>query len=374
MAAIICSQNPVWPLWTFGLGIWLGYFFTFVLFLLLIKEKRMKLTPITFVVFLFSLWPFLVFPLRYSFPLSNLFILLAYFDALVIHKEDLAKALSYVTAFISIVVSISLPFWLVHVFIVEFPEFGTLDLSQMKGTEYVYENHFLFVTNAGVGYSRFYSMFDEPGVLGTLSAFVLLGNKYKLKYQTAIIFVGGLFTYSMAFYSLTFLGLFYYSLSSIKKFFSLLVSVTLVAALAYSFLKDDLAFQYSVLSRLESFGFEQVEDRTSSETNKYWNNFKKSPNVFWGMGQKRPWLEGNSYKLFIIEYGIQGMLVLMLMYFVLQKKITRKTLFFYLFFFLSFLQRPLAFRAWQILLFSCVVSALVCNISKQRNGAKNILD
>lgn len=357
VSSIICVQNPIWPLWKYGIGIWIGYLLT-VLLLFILKERKYKFSKFSIFILFFSFWTFLVFPLRYSLPLSNIFILLAYLSAQKISNEELRIALSYVTKFLAIIVSISLPMWLINAFVYELPVIGQLDLSQMKGAEYVYNNYLFFVTNAGKDYMRFYSMFDEPGVLGTFSAFVLFANKYRFNYQNTIILLGAIFTYSMAFYILTFIGFIFYSMTSIKKMLILLFSLSSICYVTYYFLRDDLAFNYAVISRIESFGMDQVEDRTDGITNNYWKKYIKSNDLYWGMGDEKPILEGNSYKMFIIEYGIQGTITLFLMYLVLIKKMNKSILCFCMIFILSFLQRPFAFRAWQILLFSCVVAEL----------------
>ncbi len=54
-------------------------------------------------------------------------------------------------------------------------------------------NYLLFVTMATANTFRFYSMFDEPGVLGTLSAFVLFANKYDFKRKSNLIILIGAF-------------------------------------------------------------------------------------------------------------------------------------------------------------------------------------
>lgn len=357
VSSIICVQNPIWPLWKNGLGIWIGYLLI-VLLLFILKERKYNFSKFSVFVLFFSFWTFLVCPLRYSLPLSNIFILLAYLSAQKISSEEFKKALSYVTTFLSVIVTISLPMWLINTFVYELPIMGQLDLSQMKGAEYVYNNYIFFVTDVSKDYMRFYSMFDEPGVLGTFSAFVLFGNRYKFNYKNSIILLGAIFTYSMAFYILTLIGVMFYSMTSIKKMLILLFSLLSITYATYYFLKDDLAFNYAVISRIDSFGIDQIENRTDGMTNKYWEKFVSSNDLYWGLGSKRPTLEGQSYKLFIIEYGIQGSLVLFLMYIVLMRKFNKFTLCFFLIFILSFLQRPFAFRAWQIFLFSCVIAEL----------------
>jgi len=67
----------------------------------------------------------------------------------------------------------------------------------------VYITHSYNITR-GFETFRFSSIFDEPGYLGTISAFILTLGKYDLKQKRyLIIFIGGVFTLSSAFYLLS---------------------------------------------------------------------------------------------------------------------------------------------------------------------------
>ena len=68
--------------------------------------------------------------------------------------------------------------------------------------------------------------------------------------------------------------------------------------------------------------------------------------------------EGQSYKLFIIEYGFLSIVCLLFAYYILAGKKNPDILFFYLLFILSFLQRPFAFTVWLFLIFSCATASL----------------
>lgn len=127
-------------------------------------------------------------------------------------------------------------------------------------------------------------------------------------------------------------------------------------------MKDDLAFSLSVVERFKDFGLNRIENRTGEEINRHLNEMFYSPIILFGEGtsffQKHRSEVGASYKLFIIEYGIMGLLSLLLMYFSLLWQKNRDTLFFFFLFFLSFLQRPYAFTSWQLIVFAAVVASL----------------
>lgn len=362
MAFTVCMQNPIWPLWGIW-GTWLGYSSVFLLYIIMQKNKQLSIRVSDLMILILMFFIFLIIPCFYAFRTSSLFIVLSYFLALNIDRINGKKTLDYISSFLYWVILVSLPAWLIHLNLFEFQNFGQLDLSEMKGAPYIYNNYILFVMDATRDYYRFYSVFDEPGVLGTLSAFVLYGNKYNFKRkENIVILIGCLFTYSMAFYMITLLGWLYQSAISFKRLIMSIVAIILVVGILVYFMADDQAFQQSVIERFTDVGLDRVEGRTGSNVNAFWDKYIASSDVFLGMGTSfiNDNLSGfgNSYKRFVIEYGLIGTILLIVMYFHLVKRWNRLTLGFFVLFSLSFLQRPLAFSSWQIFVFVAVTSNL----------------
>lgn len=371
MAFTVCMQNPIWPLWGIW-GTWLGYSSVFLLYIIMQKNKQLSIRASDLMILILMFFVFLIIPCFYAFRTSSLFIVLSYFLALNIDRINGKKTLDYISSFLYWVILVSLPAWLIHLNLFEFQNFGQLDLSEMKGAPYIYNNYILFVMDATRDYYRFYSVFDEPGVLGTLSAFVLYGNKYNFKRkENIVILIGCLFTYSMAFYMITLLGWLYQSAISFKRLIMSIVAIILVVGILVYFMADDQAFQQSVIERFTDVGLDRVEGRTGSNVNVFWDKYIASSDVFLGMGTSfiNDNLSGfgNSYKRFVIEYGLIGTILLIVMYFHLVKRWNRLTLGFFVLFFLSFLQRPLAFSSWQIFVFIAVTSNLYIRLSSKNN-------
>lgn len=371
MAFTVCMQNPIWPLWGIW-GTWLGYSSVFLLYIIMQKNKQLSIRVSDLMILILMFFVFLIIPCFYAFRTSSLFIVLSYFLALNIDRINGKKTLDYISSFLYWVILVSLPAWLIHLNLFEFQNFGQLDLSEMKGAPYIYNNYILFVMDATRDYYRFYSVFDEPGVLGTLSAFVLYGNKYNFKRkENIVILIGCLFTYSMAFYMITLLGWLYQSAISFKRLIMSIVAIILVVGILVYFMADDQAFQQSVIERFTDVGLDRVEGRTGSNVNAFWDKYIASSDVFLGMGTSfiNDNLSGfgNSYKRFVIEYGLIGTILLIVMYFHLVKRWNRLTLGFFVLFFLSFLQRPLAFSSWQIFVFIAVTSNLYIRLSSKNN-------
>ena len=372
IALVICMQNPLWPFWYGGVGVLTGYISVFVIFIILIKRRKIVIRVKDLLVSLLLIIVFVFFPIYSGFRISNIFIILAFYVAANIHENEYIKSLDYLTKYLSLLILISLPAWLINLYIYDLPIVGELDLSEMKGSPYIYNNYVFFVTDSLRDYYRFYSAFDEPGVLGTLAAFILYGNRYDFsKRANIVILIGSLFTYSMAFYVLTILGWMYQSSRSLKKMLLPLLSIFGLALVLVTVLSEDQAFQQSVLDRFMDVGFDRVENRTGETVNAFWNKYIQSSDCIFGMGLS--YIDdnffdfGNSYRRFIIEYGLVGLLILVLMYIRLTRRWNKFTIAFFVLFFLSFLQRPLAFTAWQIFLYSSVIASVNCKISKVEN-------
>lgn len=369
IAFAIVAQNPIWPLWFLGnYCVLLSYLCVVViLFLLISCRRRTRIYPSGFLFLSILLIAFVVVPCFYKVRLSSFFIILTFFLSFFLEENEKKIAFSYVFNFVYYTVLISLPFWLIHVFVFEFPLSATIDIGWMKGGSCIMNNYFLFVTNSHVDYFRFYSVYDEPGVLGTISSFLLFVHRYDLsKRKNLVIFLGGVFTYSMAFYLLSFIGILFYSFSrSLRKnlisFFVLLVLVIV----GFNILNSIPAFQKVVIYRMENFSDNSIDSRTNDNMNVYFEEYITSSQAFFGKGtaflSQNQMNEGASYKLFLIEYGFLGLTLLIGMYLCMIPKFTKTVIAFFIFFFISFLQRPLAFTTWQMLLFLCSIPIILSN-------------
>jgi len=78
---------------------------------------------------------------------------------------------------------------------------------------------------------RFSSIFDEPGYLGTIIALTLSIERYNLsKLQNKILFLGGIFSLSGAFYGLT-IVFYFFNAINIKKFHAVVYTIIFTALL-----------------------------------------------------------------------------------------------------------------------------------------------
>lgn len=357
---VIVFQNPIWPLWNFGVSI--SYIFLLLVAVMLFKRGKMFVNSWVLYIcsFFFLLLSFILIPSFKTFHLSNIFILLSFFLLRFLTISERERILYFVTKYLYVIIVISFPLWFIHAFIVELPVFGELDLSELKGTFYPINNYFFFVTNSNIETYRFYSMFDEPGVLGTISAFILYGNRYDFfKKENIVILIGGIFTFSLAFYILTITGYILFNIKSVKQIMFSLIIIALLSTIVFYYLKDNEAFQNSIIERLSMDDTEVLDRRTGYNTALFFDNLFRTDDVWFGIGSEQMQIlgvnQGASYKMFIIEYGIVSLVVLIFSYFSLINKYNWKSILFIILFILSFLQRPYAFTSWQFIIFYCVI-------------------
>lgn len=370
VAAIILCLNPIWPLWG-GRGVSIGYILVLILALLRYRSLTLIFSNI-FIFFLFALicLCFILHPLFVGFHTVNLLVILSFFVALSLSQLECRKTLDFLTNALAWIIGISLPVWLLHVFVVDIPSIGQIDNSDFKGMGYIMDNHLLFVTLSGSNAFRFYSMFDEPGVLGTLSAFILFANKYNFRdLKNVIILLGAIFSFSLAFYMISFLGYMFYAIKSFRKFCSSVIFLILLTFITYNLLKENLAFQYSIINRFQTSNVENMESRTGYKASLFYKKFWATSDAVLGIGDDRMrnegLKEGQSYKLFVIEYGWLSIVCLLFMYMTLAGKFNGAVIMLFILYCLSFLQRPFAFTIWQILLFYCIASVSKYDIFKR---------
>lgn len=369
IAIIVIVSNPPWPFWSISAIIR----FTCTVLLFFILYHRLKyISKGIWIFVLFLILPiFILIPLFKGFHFSSVITIMAFLCACVVKYGEYKKTLNILTNILAVIICCSLPIWLIHVFVTPLPEYNQIDLGWMKAgtsavSSVIMNNYVFFVTNADAGYFRFYSVFDEPGVIGTLSAFILYGNRYDFtRWQNAVIMLGAFFTFSMAFFILTIVGLFIINAKYPKRIILLIMGLIAIGIISLYLLSDFDAFKFAVVNRL--FGDESYESlldgRTATRVNYVFEKMLLSEDVFLGIGYNQiiseKLVDGSSYKLFILEYGVLGVFAMICLYFIIARNnMNHLVLGLLLLFFLSFTQRPLIWTPWQIFLFGCAMSGV----------------
>lgn len=229
----------------------------------------------------------------------------------------------------------------------------------------------LIVYQYGLESIRFASIFDEPGYLGTIIGLLLLLEGFNLNnFKNIVLFIGGVFTLSLAFYIFAALG---FVTSSIYKknfktlLFSVIAVVVVILVLSYYF-PDVLEF---FLNRKEfnSLGGGEFEDsRGGIEAfNENIKIISSRPflNQLFGNGFDAPLLlfkyntvsiaSSSIYRL-IFQIGFLGVIYLILFILInVEKKYV--PIVFALAFILSLYQRPQIFEPMYIIMLAFVMKS-----------------
>ena len=367
LALIIFTQNPPWPIWSHYYLISSCLIIT-LFFVYMSRSWHDVVGSTSVILVLFACLYFFV-AYQYSFGqvrLSSLVTILAFILTLLIRDNEGQEAFDLLTAGLSWVIFISGLFWIINLAF-SFLPYENMVYADSKGasSNLSLRNYYFFISSASDSINRFYSVFDEPGVLGTLAALLLFGGKYNLRNKKMlVIFFGGVLSFSLAFYVLTFAGIL--MKKNIISFSAAIKASFFVGVMALIFLYFNLIDTFSILIIDRAFNIDDagVRSRTSEELVNYFSNYVQSKNAYLGMGTKffaeNPALHyGQTYKLFLIESGFVGAFLLLAMYLsVIKGRYSRDCLALLILFLLSFLQRPFMFTAWQIILFGVLLANL----------------
>lgn len=191
---------------------------------------------------------------------------------------------------------------------------------------------------------RFEGWFDEPGVIGTVSALILVVEKFDFaKKGNWVIFFAGMISFSLAFYALVTL----YAVMNLKRFWKFALLVVLMLFAAYVFIPTfEQTIDAKILGRLEISDDLSIQgdNRMSQEDMAMWEKWKDGDieSVFFGVTDQ---IKGSSgWRVIFIKSGILGMLIIVCIYglILIRSKafLSIYTFSFVLTFYASFLQRP----------------------------------
>ena len=235
-----------------------------------------------------------------------------------------------------------------------------------------FRNYYLFVVNTNVehwSYFRFSSIFKEPGYVGMISALFLYIERYNYKRWRAWVLTIALFlSLSLAAYVLFFLGWIINFIAE-RKSLKIIIAAFLTAIVV--FVVVDRAIEYDkgtgLLTHviLERLAYDEEKgiagnNRNNYEFDEWYDNYKTEATYLVGIslaGYQKLFPIGNSsYKVFIAQYGIIGLLLLSILFlsYVFRNK-NRLGLGMFILFAVSFVQRPYILWEAQSFMFICAV-------------------
>lgn len=196
---------------------------------------------------------------------------------------------------------------------------------------------------------RFQSLSDEPGNIGTISAFLLFAtsNSKKYKYSYIIFWVAGILSFSVAFYILAAIHLVF---SLKKRNIKFLFIAGLLVFIIYHYFHE--AFDLFLLNRFSKDNIESLDNRSTAEFDAHLLAAFRDGSLWFGKGFEVGIDTGGhggvaGFKAFLWIYGIIGTLLVLLGYIICYLKILKRQskyirrygLIFLMVFLLSFYQR-----------------------------------
>lgn len=234
------------------------------------------------------------------------------------------KFLSVVNKTVATIFSVSLVFWVIHLFGVPLPNF-----YMEFGEDYSYNNYFFFLDFVGFAglesfFPRFYSVFIEPSVVGMLCALMIFFNGFNFKKWYNIVYlISLLMTFSLAGISLLVISLIPYLLyknNGHQRWFYVGFLSILIFAGYYAIEKvsEESVLYQMIGSRLEwneDTGMIAGYSRSGESVDVFIDQrFWKSDNVMFGFGPELPF-DGVDFKVYLVKYGIIPILLFLLFIF-----------------------------------------------------------
>jgi hypothetical protein len=368
---ILFAQNPPWPVWDYqiplvALGVFTGLLLTMKNGFAYFRGGYLGFLAIagSFIYFFF------LHGIEGTFRISSAIYVLSLLLIFRTDKRVGARAFDMISYSFAAVVMVSLVFWVLWQLGLPLPS-TSISYGAWKGDDGTtqIDNFYFFVSQSQTLINRFYSVFDEPGVVGTLAAFILCGLRFDFsRRRTWIILAGGLFAWSLAFVVLFIAGIMLFGKGDKLKLFLgiiLILAIVAIVLLLGAALPSEDSAGLLLLYRIANFSEYGVSSRTDEKLNGYFFEFISSIRLMFGEGtsffQERPdLLSGQGAILYLIEYGLLGMVFLLMAYVaVILRNIEMHSQGYrlLLIFLMSFLQRPHMMTPWQIVLFWTILCA-----------------
>lgn len=270
----------------------------------------------------------------------------------------------------SIILVFSIPYFLLHFFI-DLPFF--IQINSNDGYS-PFKNYILFILSSGdvLGwFTRFRSIYTEPGHLALGCSILLYINGYTLKkWQNIIMTIALIWSFSLAGYVLYFGGLVLYTIIKSQNLprtiLKITVGIILFVVIGIEFYSPDNTDIVSVkiLSRLDTneSGDINGDSRNSMLFDQYFDKIIETDKKYLGLGKNETLRRfagtGNSsYKNYIMEGGYIGIVAVMLLMILLWYSFpSRKGLGLMILLMLSFIQRPYFIWAIEILPYICALN------------------
>lgn len=243
---------------------------------------------------------------------------------LVISNNELSVLLKKITLYYSLLLLLSITIYLLLIFGLNIPNIGIVRISE--DSDFLFNNYLLYIkpvfSDNRFSIQRFNGFLQEPGHISMLSVLLLFANRFNLrKWTSYILLLSIVLSFSLAGYILLLLSVCLYVFFIVKNikykcFAFFLVLIFILLLLDNDFVRD------LVVSR--AFNQETLSDSLSNRSGVMANVLYENMNVkelFLGIDNytdliNSGLISGNSYKLFILRYGLLGCVFPFIFYFI----------------------------------------------------------
>lgn len=303
---LLASPYFVWDIFTLYISVLLVPILVFNIDIQLGKKKCISLIILIILLLIFVYLSTL-----------NAYLIFVVFVLIYLLKEK--KKIEFLNGFklvYSVFIFISLIFYILIVFCGLSVDYILLQpVNQLKDYGY-FKYPFLIVPNLlDTNMFRFHGLFDEPGVVGSISGILLVGDKYRLnKWTNWICFLSGIFSLSFFFILLSLL--FWMSKINYK---NLAIIFALILAFYFLTYENELINRTIYQRLIVEDGQLAGNNRFSEYFNEKFVTFLNTPAVWFGKGKGAAYALGDGsfgYKHFIYDWGIILFSLFFLFYFV----------------------------------------------------------
>ena len=206
----------------------------------------------------------------------------------------------FIKIFVWTTIISSIIYLFVVVFGINIPHNVIPPLNTIK--DYSYNAYPLLVVPNGLEMYRFFGCFDEPGVIGTICAVILLMRKFDFKNkENILILIFGIISFSLFFYIICIVYALLFAQTKYK------ILIIAVCATLFLFASQESILYELIIARMQFEDGMMVGNNRDMGLDEHWyDNFKHSEDFWWGLGAGTKQMYnpgGASYKDRIIEFG-----------------------------------------------------------------------
>lgn len=379
--SFVSTLSP-WFLWPIkGFGVLLVLFTTLYAFVktpvlfILTKEK------LCVIGLLFAFYCTLGLTANFNGYVSNFINFLSVAGLVCLNRENKIELLTFVSKGFAGIVLVSFLY-----FVMTFASGLSLPYESVTYKDvYQIRNFYFFLTSEWDSpflFPRFQAVFAEPGHLGMIAALLLFVQSYNLsKWYNLILFLGALFSFSLASYVLMALGALLLIFIRYKHSIVYVVSIVLLCGAIVTVI-NRVVGEYNLFNQLivERLTIEDGQiagnNRFSSDFEDEYERKKETSAVWFGWQPDFSQYDGGNagYKRYISEYGLVGLFVCIITYLSFCRGYSRKYAYsLFLLYAASFLQRAYPFWASELIIFICGLPLLCSSDSASSISSTSVI-